>query len=168
MHPPDTALSPAAAQMGEGRYFLLFPREAIGWMCRNPNARHLVPTMPARMAYSLRDNLAAAGQPNDERPANRPKSIRDLEADSKDESSEVSSSQEGAQRPSGTSQPARERARVAIKELYPDGVPCQSIEPNVYLCRRVSAKLKEAKLPHVSDDTILRAAGRRKDRKRRK
>jgi hypothetical protein len=29
------------------------PREAIAWMCRNPNARHLVPTTPAEMVESL-------------------------------------------------------------------------------------------------------------------
>jgi hypothetical protein len=77
VHPPDTALSPAAAQMGEGRHFYLFPREAIAWMYRNPNARHLVPTM---LAYSFRDKLAAAGQPNHEKPTNSPQSIRRLKA----------------------------------------------------------------------------------------
>ncbi|HWX13789.1 MAG TPA: DUF445 domain-containing protein [Methylocella sp.] len=48
-----------------------------------------------------------------------------------------------------------------IKELYPGGVPNQVTEPNVNLCQRVSVKLKEARLPNVSDDTILRAAGYR-------
>jgi hypothetical protein len=71
-------------------------------------------------------------------------------------------SQEQPQRPRRKSQPAFERARGIIKELYPGGVPSQVTEPNVNLCRRVSAKLKEANLPDVSDDTILRAAGRRK------
>jgi hypothetical protein len=66
------------------------------------------------------------------------------------------------QRRRGKSRPARERARGVIKELYPDGVPGQATEPNAHLCRRVSAKLKEAKLPDVSDDTILRVARRRK------
>ena len=69
---------------------------------------------------------------------------------------------EPKQRRRGKSRPALERARGVIKELYPDGVPDQASEPNASLCRRVSAKLKEAKLPNVSDDTILRAAGRRK------
>ena len=69
---------------------------------------------------------------------------------------------EPQQRRRGKSQPALERARGAIKELYPDGVPGQATEPNASLCRQVSVKLKEAKLPNVSDDTILRAAGRRK------
>jgi 7-cyano-7-deazaguanine synthase in queuosine biosynthesis len=69
---------------------------------------------------------------------------------------------EPQQRRHGKSRPALERARGAIRELYPDGVPDQASEPNASLCRHVSAKLKEAKLPNVSDDTILRAAGRRK------
>ena len=69
---------------------------------------------------------------------------------------------EPQQRRRGKSQPSLERARRAIKELYPDGVPGQATEPNASLCRQVSVKLKEAKLPNVSDDTILRAAGRRK------
>ena len=60
------------------------------------------------------------------------------------------------------SQPAFERARRTIEELYPQGVPGQAVEPNVNLCRRVGEKLRTAGLPGVSDDTILRAAGRRK------
>jgi len=62
----------------------------------------------------------------------------------------------------GKSRPAIKRAHAAIKVLYPEGVPDQATEPNATLCRRVSAELKESKLPDVSDDTILRAAGRRK------
>jgi hypothetical protein len=60
------------------------------------------------------------------------------------------------------SQPAFERARRAIDELFPDGVPGQADVPNAILCRRVGVKLKNDGLPNVSDDTILRAAGRRK------
>jgi hypothetical protein len=62
----------------------------------------------------------------------------------------------------GKSRPARERARDAIDELYPAGVPGQATEPNANLFRRVGEKLKQAGLPGVSDATILRAAGRRK------
>jgi hypothetical protein len=69
---------------------------------------------------------------------------------------------EPQQRRRGKTRPALERAQGVIKELYPDGVPDQASEPNASLCRQVSVKLKEAKLPNVSDDTILRAAGRRK------
>jgi hypothetical protein len=60
------------------------------------------------------------------------------------------------------SKPALERARGAIKELYPNGVPGQAVEPNPDLCRRVGEKLKQSGLRGVSDDTILRAADRRK------
>jgi hypothetical protein len=66
------------------------------------------------------------------------------------------------QRSFSKTRPALERARGAIKELYPTGVPAQAAEPNTNLCRRVGEKLKQAGLPEVSDDTILRAAGRRK------
>jgi hypothetical protein len=64
--------------------------------------------------------------------------------------------------PRSKSQPATERARRIIDKLYPGGVPDQATEPNVQLCRRVGAALKEANLLPVSDDSILRAAGRRK------
>jgi hypothetical protein len=60
------------------------------------------------------------------------------------------------------SRPSRERAQQVIHELYPHGVPSPVDLPNSLLCRRVGAKLKERGLPHVSDDTILRVAGRRK------
>jgi hypothetical protein len=56
------------------------------------------------------------------------------------------------------SSPALERALAVINELYPDGVPTQAQEPNIILCRRVSKKLEHP----ISNDTILRAAGRRK------
>jgi hypothetical protein len=69
----------------------------------------------------------------------------------------------GRQRSSrGKSRPAIERAQLAIQRLYPDGLPDSITEPNKSLCRRVSEKLKESNLPKVSDDTILRAAERRK------
>ena len=60
------------------------------------------------------------------------------------------------------SRPALDRAREAVNRLYPTGVPDQATEPNAKLCRRIAEKLKEAGLSGVSDDTILRAAGRRK------
>src|SRR5271169_1908692 len=54
------------------------------------------------------------------------------------------------------SRPTFERARRAVEATYPDGVPDAATESNKKLCKRVSEKLNEA----VSDDTILRAAGR--------
>jgi hypothetical protein len=67
-----------------------------------------------------------------------------------------------ANRSSSRTKPALELARGVIGELCPDGVPEQSSEPNAILCRRVGEKLKAANQRDVSDDTILRAAGRRK------
>jgi hypothetical protein len=60
------------------------------------------------------------------------------------------------------SRPARERTQQVINELYPNGVPKPAALPNTVLCRRVGEKLREQGLVDVSDDTILRAAGRRK------
>jgi hypothetical protein len=58
--------------------------------------------------------------------------------------------------------PALERAEQVIKLLYPEALPGQATVPNAILCRRAGEKLRELGLPDVSDDTILRAAGRRK------
>lgn len=60
------------------------------------------------------------------------------------------------------SRPALEGAQRMVDDLYPDGLPDQVALPNGKLYHRVRAKLKEAHLPDVSDDTILRAAGRRR------
>ncbi len=58
--------------------------------------------------------------------------------------------------------PAFERAKSIIEELYPEGVPSQAELPNFQLCHRVKRKLAELRLAALSDDSILRAAGRRK------
>jgi hypothetical protein len=60
------------------------------------------------------------------------------------------------------SRPSRDRAQQAIYELYPQGLPSPVELPNWLLCRRVRDKLKEQGLLVVSDDTILRVAGRRR------
>jgi hypothetical protein len=59
-------------------------------------------------------------------------------------------------------QTAREGARRAIRALFPADLPDQVTEPNAKFCKRVGAKMKELGLTNVSDDSILRAAGRRK------
>lgn len=59
-------------------------------------------------------------------------------------------------------QPGRERALAAINRLYPEGVPSQADEPNAMLLKKVGAALKETGRSDISNDTILRAAGRRK------
>jgi hypothetical protein len=58
--------------------------------------------------------------------------------------------------------PAIERAQRAIETLFPDGLPGQALLPNKILCGRVVEWLKKSDLPKISNDTILRAAGRRK------
>jgi hypothetical protein len=60
------------------------------------------------------------------------------------------------------SRPKLESVQRAIRELYPQGVPEQSVVPNAHLCRRVGEKLKQQGLLNVSDDTVLRAASRRR------
>jgi hypothetical protein len=55
--------------------------------------------------------------------------------------------------------PALSRANAALAALFPKGVPPQDELPNVLLCRAVALWLKNK--PAVSDDTVLRAAGRR-------
>jgi hypothetical protein len=77
----------------------------------------------------------------------------------RDEASQHRSSKKSATR---RNRPVLESAKAAIKELYPEDVPGQAAEPNSLLCRRVGDLLKQMGRPHVSDDTILRAAGRRK------
>ena len=51
---------------------------------------------------------------------------------------------------------------MALQKIYSDSVPAQSTEPNKDLCKKVGDWLKANGLPSVKDDTILRAAGRRK------
>jgi hypothetical protein len=56
----------------------------------------------------------------------------------------------------------RDRAERHLQELFPEGVPDQSTLPNAHLCRQVADRLKALKEPDVGNDSILRAAGRRK------
>jgi hypothetical protein len=58
--------------------------------------------------------------------------------------------------------PRRHSAQRAIDALHPSGVPDQAIIPNARLCRDAGEWLKQNGYANVSDDTILRAAGRRK------
>jgi hypothetical protein len=60
-------------------------------------------------------------------------------------------------------QPLRERARRALDELYPNGVPDQI--SNAELVSAVEAQIRKSGERPVSRDTILRAAGRLKQRK---
>lgn len=66
------------------------------------------------------------------------------------------------EKPDGRSTPAMTGAAKAVADLYPNGVPTQTELPNARLTRAVSEWLKLKTLPSVSDDTIFRAAGRRR------
>ena len=59
-------------------------------------------------------------------------------------------------------QPRRELAKKALEAVYPSGVPDQVSEPNSILLKNVGRWLKKNNQVDVADDTILRAAGRRK------
>jgi hypothetical protein len=85
-----------------------------------------------------------------------------IPAGGSDQSFAAEGSRERLPRPRRKSQTGRDGARRALAALYPDGVPDAVAVPNATLCRIVGDKLKELGLPHISDDAILRAAGRRK------
>jgi hypothetical protein len=64
--------------------------------------------------------------------------------------------------------PKRELAKRVIADLFPQGVPTREVPSDPDLCRQVQGRLpgycKENNIPRpvISDDTILRAAGRKK------
>lgn len=57
--------------------------------------------------------------------------------------------------------PVRSRAMAALADIYPEGVPGQNDVSNGALCGEVADWLKKKAKPQVSNDTVLRAAGRR-------
>ena len=93
-------------------------------------------------------------------------SLTDTEADAPPAAAEAMETLVGprsaAHRASRKSSPSLERALRAIFEIFPKGVPDQATVPNAILLRRVGENLRKAGLPSTSNDTILRAAGRRK------
>jgi hypothetical protein len=62
-------------------------------------------------------------------------------------------------------QPLRDRARRALDELYPNGVPDPTSKSNAELVSAVDAHIAKKRETCLSRDTILRAAGRLKQRK---
>ena len=62
--------------------------------------------------------------------------------------------------PTPRKQPVRERARRALNERYPDGVPDQVGVSDAELVIAVNAQIKKRGQTVVSRHTILRAAGR--------
>jgi hypothetical protein len=53
----------------------------------------------------------------------------------------------------------RDAAKEAIAAVYPGGVPAN--EPPNLICEKVAKRMKESGFKSVSNDTILRAAGRK-------
>jgi hypothetical protein len=86
----------------------------------------------------------------------RPRCLRHLQELPETQRPEVNAPRKTRARPN------RQRATDAIKSIYPNGIPDQSAEPNAILTRKVGTWLKGKGLPSIGDDTILRAAGRRK------
>ena len=125
------------------RYWREFPNSS-------PEAKTALAAL-LREQHRLRDALLAAGA---ERAKGWAEAVKVLNEPPLDES--------GRSRRRAKSSPALERARGTIKELFSGVVPEQSVLPNANLLRQVGEKLRQAALPAVSDDTILRAAGRRK------
>ena len=64
-------------------------------------------------------------------------------------------------KPATAVQQVRNRAKIAIADIYPDGVPDPAIEPNKILYRKIEKWLTDRNMRRPSDTTILRAAGRR-------
>ena len=58
--------------------------------------------------------------------------------------------------------PQLDAAKAALRALFPEGVPSQDVLSNDQLFNKVVKYLEKNNGPHVSRDTVLRAAGRRK------
>jgi hypothetical protein len=98
----------------------------------------------------------------------KPRYLRHLPINLPSEESETVQTEATLSDPSGgratqriATRPARELAEMALDEIYPEGIPGQSEEPNKTLCGKVGDWLKTKKQRDVSKPTILRAAGRR-------
>src|SRR5262249_43364832 len=61
--------------------------------------------------------------------------------------------------------PQAEFAARALKAIFPNGLPDQATLPNSYLIRQVRDYFKKVGDRSISDDSILRAAGRKKTRR---
>jgi len=64
--------------------------------------------------------------------------------------------------PTARAQPQRDRAKMALDALYPNGVPGRASKSDAELVLAVNIWLKNNELFEVSRESILRAAGRRK------
>jgi len=63
--------------------------------------------------------------------------------------------------PKSRQTPKLDSAKIAVKTLWPDGPPPPHELPNTLLDRQVNSWLKQNRMVEVSQETVLRAAGRR-------
>jgi hypothetical protein len=75
---------------------------------------------------------------------------------------DAGSRQAGVVKTGARSRPAYDRAMEALKSLFGGNIPSQADTPNSVLCNKVGKWLKDNNKPSVSDETILRAARRRR------
>jgi hypothetical protein len=125
------------------------PRAAVEWLLSKSIFEHLVPESLHRFLQNEKPIIATA------------KTEKISEA--LDVQLPVGTSpRERAAQPRNKSRPAFERARRVIEELYSDRPPDQVTVSNKSLCKQVNEKLKKMGQQPVSQDTVERAAGRRK------
>jgi hypothetical protein len=125
------------------------PRAAVEWLLSKSIFEHLVPESLHRFLQNEKHVIATA---KTEKISKAP-----------DVQLPVGNSpRERVAQPRNKSRPAFERARRVIDELYPDGIPDQATVSNKSLCTQVNEKLKKMGQQPVSQDTVERAAGRRK------
>ena len=124
------------------------PRAAVEWLLGKPIFEHLIPE-PLRL-FLQNETITAAVTTEKIPEALDAKLLAD------------NSPRDPGTKPRTKSRPAFERARRVIEKLHPDGVPDQATESNKRLCKQVNDKLKEMDQQPVSQDTVERAADRRK------
>jgi hypothetical protein len=123
------------------------PRAAVEWLLSKSIFKHLVPE-PLQLFLQNETIMAAATE-------KLPKAL--------DAQLPVGNSpRERAAQPRKKGRPTFERARRVIDELYSDRPPDPVTVSNKSLCKQVNEKLKELGQQPVSQDTVERAAGRRK------
>jgi hypothetical protein len=86
--------------------------------------------------------------------------VNDLEDSVRGASTNVVA-RESERPPRKRTQRRRDRAREVIDELFSDGIPDGVTDQE--LCSKVASEIDQRKEQKISDTTILRAAGRRKD-----
>jgi hypothetical protein len=125
------------------------PRAAVEWLLSKSIFEHLVPESLNQFLQYEKPIVATA---KTEKISKAPDVQLPL----------GNTARERAAPPRRKSRPAFDRARRVIEELYPERIPDQATITNKRLCKEVNENLKEMGQQSVSQDTVERAAGRRK------